>query len=137
MTCSKCECLVRVKNKLGYNLYYCGYRKYGVLKALSGLYINNEEYRKNNKTCKYYKGDKRMTDEEKDRINRAEEIQRYTENRCETLEKENVKLKQQIEKMKCCTNCKHHNFSYMPYCCNKNNIAIHSWNLCDKWELAE
>lgn len=27
-----------------------------------------------------------------DRIERAEEIQRYTENRCETLEKENAKL---------------------------------------------
>lgn len=38
-----------------------------------------------------------MTDEEKDRINRAEEIQRYTENRCETLEKENAELKAQIE----------------------------------------
>ena len=32
-------------------------------------------------------------DEMKDRINRAEEIQRYTENRCETLEKENAELK--------------------------------------------
>ena len=30
-----------------------------------------------------------MTKEERDRINRAEEIQRYTENRCEALEKEN------------------------------------------------
>ena len=55
MKCSECECLVRVKNKLGYNLYYCGYKKYGVLKALCGLYINNEEYRKDNETCKYYK----------------------------------------------------------------------------------
>ena len=32
-------------------------------------------------------------DEMKDRIARAEEIQRYTENRCEALEKENAELK--------------------------------------------
>ena len=32
-------------------------------------------------------------DEMKDRIARAEEIQRYTENRCEVLEKENAELK--------------------------------------------
>lgn len=66
MTCAKCECLVRLKNKLGYNLYYCGYKKYGVLKALSGLYINNEEYRKDNKTCKYYKGGQKMKNELKE-----------------------------------------------------------------------
>ena len=34
-----------------------------------------------------------MTGEELDRINRAEEIQLYTENRCEALEKENAELK--------------------------------------------
>lgn len=34
-----------------------------------------------------------MTAEELDRIKRAEEIQRYTENRCEALEKENAELK--------------------------------------------
>lgn len=33
-------------------------------------------------------------DEMKDRIARAEEIQRYTENRCEALEKENARLKE-------------------------------------------
>ena len=36
-------------------------------------------------------------DEMKDRIARAEEIQRYTENRCEALEKENAELKKQVE----------------------------------------
>lgn len=41
-----------------------------------------------------------MKPEELDRINRAEEIQRYTENRCEALEKENAELKAQIEEMK-------------------------------------
>lgn len=38
-----------------------------------------------------------MTTEEKDRIIRAEEIQRYTENRCITLEKENEQLKRKLE----------------------------------------
>lgn len=37
-----------------------------------------------------------MTPDEEDRIRRAEEIQRYTENRCEALEKENKELKEQI-----------------------------------------
>ncbi len=36
-------------------------------------------------------------DEMKDRIARAEEIQRYTENRCEALEKENAELKEVID----------------------------------------
>ena len=36
-------------------------------------------------------------DEMKDRIARAEEIQRYTENRCEALEKENAELKRHIK----------------------------------------
>lgn len=35
-------------------------------------------------------------DEMKDRIARAEEIQRYTENRCRTLEKENAELKTRV-----------------------------------------
>lgn len=35
-----------------------------------------------------------MTAEDLDRIKRAEEIQRYTENRCEALEKENAELRE-------------------------------------------
>lgn len=35
-----------------------------------------------------------MTTEDLDRIKRAEEIQRYTENRCEALEKENAELRE-------------------------------------------
>ena len=38
-----------------------------------------------------------MTKEELDRINRAEEIQLYTENRCKALEKENAELKLKLE----------------------------------------
>ena len=41
-----------------------------------------------------------MTAEELDRINRAEEIQLYTENRCDTLEKENAELKEQVSYLK-------------------------------------
>ena len=40
-----------------------------------------------------------MTKEELDRINRAEEIQLYTENRCKALEKENAELKNKISLM--------------------------------------
>ena len=40
-----------------------------------------------------------MTKEELDRINRAEEIQLYTENRCKALEKENAELKNKIRFM--------------------------------------
>ena len=36
----------------------------------------------------------------KDRIARAEEIQRYTENRCKALEKENTELKSENHKWK-------------------------------------
>lgn len=35
-----------------------------------------------------------MTPEDLDRINRAEEIQLYTENRCKALEKENAELRE-------------------------------------------
>lgn len=38
-----------------------------------------------------------MTKDEEDRIRRAEEIQRYTENRCEALEKENARLSKMLE----------------------------------------
>lgn len=48
--------------------------------------------------------------------------------------KENEQLKQQIEKMKCCTNCKH-------YCINDEDEfdCCRSYNCTkfDKWELAE
>ena len=66
-----------------------------------------------------------------DRVTRAEEIQLYTENRCGTLEKENKELKAQIEKMKCCANCKHSEED------NKSSTS------CDKcfelcyWEMKE
>lgn len=105
-----------------------------------------------------------MTEEELDRIKRAEEIQRYTENRCEALEKENEELRlkwlqatdegtswanlksreneieelrQQIEKMKCCGNCKFQDVYgdcvlELPICCNK----IYEGG-SDEWELAE
>lgn len=124
MTCAKCECLVRLKNKLGYNLYYCGYKKYGVLKALCGLYINNEEYRKNNKTCKYYKGVEKMTiDEMKNKIS------------MELGGKDEViaELKAQIGMMKNCFNCKNNSSKTSVFCrfyarCKNNEY----WKLAKK-----
>lgn len=59
-----------------------------------------------------------------------EETVEYFEN----LEKENEQLKQQINKMKCCGNCKH-------YCINDEDDfdCCRSYNCTkfDKWELAE
>lgn len=48
------------------------------------------------------------------------------------FEKENEQLKQQIEKMKCCNNCK-------LYQCEKwkNNKINYHFNKCENWELAE
>lgn len=48
-----------------------------------------------------------------------------------------AELKKQIEKMKCCSNCKHYSTSFLPYFCTKNNTAPHCTSKCDKWELAE
>lgn len=86
-----------------------------------------------------------MTDEELDRIERAEEIQRYTENRCEALEKENTELKTQvellqmnIEKMKCSGNCQTWNEWQCPYARNREKEYVHP-NMdecpCDKWKI--
>lgn len=49
-----------------------------------------------------------------------------------SFEKENEQLKQQIEKMKCCNNCK-------LYQCEKwkNNKINYHFNKCENWELAE
>lgn len=42
-------------------------------------------------------GISKMTKDEEDRIRRAEEIQRYTENRCASLEKEKAELKKELQ----------------------------------------
>lgn len=39
-----------------------------------------------------------MTPDEEDRLRRAEEIQRYTKNRCEVLERENARLSKILER---------------------------------------
>lgn len=48
------------------------------------------------------------------------------------LEEENEQLKAQIEKMKCCNNCK-------LYQCEKwkNNEINYHFNKCENWELVE
>lgn len=125
-----------------------------------------------------------MTDEEKDLIQRAQDIQRYTENRCESLEKriaeleeENAELKaqdkeqvnlieiqyaenqtlgnnnatlihklgelsEQIEKMKCCGNCKNCIFKYddedLIFECDVSGTESYTHlKTCTNWELAE
>lgn len=123
-------------------------------------------------------GVSRMTDEEKDLIQRAQDIQSYIENRCNTLEekiakleKENEELKAQIkcirmekgvleaklktyeqlweeqqrvikeksaqiEKMKCCENCKHNIIGKCAelYCQECSYYGVPNQNI-DKWEL--
>lgn len=59
---------------------------------------------------------------------------------------ENVQLEQQIEKMKCCTNCKHNNYTYWQSHCNNPKVKIckllmqKKEVICtnyNKWESAE
>lgn len=61
-----------------------------------------------------------------------ENIDRIVEEVFSIFEKENEQLKQQIEKMKCCNNCK-------LYQCEKwkNNEINYHFNKCENWELAE
>lgn len=60
-------------------------------------------------------------------------------NRLHHIEKENKELKAQIEKMKCCENCKH----YIDSSCElETPIRCKYWysmivNATDEWELAE
>ena len=50
---------------------------------------------------------------------------------------EAVKELEQYEKMKCCSNCKHHSREFLPYFCIKNQTPTHCTELCDKWELSD
>lgn len=49
---------------------------------------------------KELQGQKSMTDEEKDLIQRAQDIQRYTENRCKTLEEKIAAFEKENEQLK-------------------------------------
>lgn len=57
----------------------------------------------------------------------------------EELEKENQKLQQQIGKMKCCENCKHHSFWGNELKCNllDSGVEFECLKSKNKWELAE
>lgn len=52
----------------------------------------------------------------------------------EIICKENAELKTQIEKMKCCQNCKNEGEDYYGNSCCRINESF--WN-CDKWEIKE
>lgn len=52
----------------------------------------------------------------------------------EELEKENAELKEQIEKMKCCENCRHYSHTYghcYPYDSYQNCESLSNWSLAD------
>ncbi len=46
-------------------------------------------------------------------------------------------LKLQIQKLKCCSNCKHYSMKFLPYFCIKNQTSPHCTKCCDKWELSD
>lgn len=56
------------------------------------------------------------------------------EKRIEKLEKENAELEQQIEKMKCCENCKYYNPDYDDELCK--DCFDKEWKMTN-WELKE
>lgn len=50
------------------------------------------------------------------------------------LEKENAELKEQIEKMKCCENCRHYSHTYghcYPYSSYQNCKSLSNWRLAE------
>lgn len=53
------------------------------------------------------------------------------------LQKQNEKLKAQIEEMKCCANCEYYSMEFLPYFCIKRQIPTHCTGYCDKWEIKE
>lgn len=55
----------------------------------------------------------------------------------ESIEKENEQLKQQIEQMKCCGNCKHRNTKEVVETCKKKKTYTLNKGFCDKWEENE
>ena len=69
-----------------------------------------------------------------DNVN-TEMLKRF--NRLTELETENEQLKQQIERMKCCENCKHHSFWGNELKCNllDYNTEFECLKSKNKWEL--
>ena len=53
------------------------------------------------------------------------------------LQNQVKELEEQIEKMKCCSKCKHYSMNYLPYFCIKKQTAPHCTEHCDDWELRE
>lgn len=52
----------------------------------------------------------------------------------EELEKENAELKEQIEQMKCCENCRHYSHTYghcYSYEAHQNCESLSNWSLAD------
>ena len=53
------------------------------------------------------------------------------------LREKNEQLKKQIEKMKCCGNCKHRNGEEVVETCRKLKKYTLIKGFCSEWELAE
>ena len=53
------------------------------------------------------------------------------------IEQENLRLKKQIEKMKCCENCKTYNQHNVAYCGEPVRIKSYNTYVCDNWKLKE
>lgn len=52
------------------------------------------------------------------------------------MQEENEQMKAQIEKMKCCGNCKYRKLEVIETCREKKTYTLNK-GFCDKWELAE
>lgn len=81
-----------------------------------------------------------MKDELKDRISmalKAPVLQQGFEIICKNLtelEKENAELKEQIEQMKCCENCRHYSHTYghcYSYDSYQNCKSLSNWRLAE------
>lgn len=51
------------------------------------------------------------------------------------LVKENEQLKQQIEEMKCCGNCKFICFDYSDLFCTVRDEFVGAYAVCEKWDM--
>lgn len=82
-------------------------------------------------------GERRMTKNEVPSVNPKLDAMCEMLKTIHDLSERNKMLEKQIEKMKCCSMCKHYSMSFLPYWCTKNNIAPHCTSKCDKWEIKQ
>lgn len=101
-----------------------------------------QEIEQHNKLIKVLKTENRLLGE---RCNQLLKDKGYLTDKVIEIEQENAELKQQIEKMKCCSNCKHfNNVDDLEYCQNCERHLVNSLDkllreeiIKDEWELKE